>query len=179
MFRTLVLALVVVVGASASAKDPNTLLKKIMEDPKPLAKDIATARWLLHHGASYKAVSKRGFTVVMFAARFGDVPLLKAAIKAGVDVNAHTFDWKTTALMFANPLKMRIILDAGADPNAQDYIGRTPLMWAAQWKSRKGIELLLAHGAKPDVRNTKGYSALVYAKGSPGLEKLLRERGAG
>jgi len=177
MFRTLVLALLFASRTVAFSADTSASLSKILDDPKPDSSDVTAARRLLHHGASYNTVGKRGVTVVMFAARWGDAPFLRDAIQAGADINARA-DLGWTALMVTTPEKMRMLLKAGANPNAQDNVGRTPLMWAAMSKSREGIELLLAYGAKPDLRNAKGYSAIVYAEGSPALQQLLRDRGA-
>lgn len=51
-----------------------------------------------------------------------------------------------------------------ADPNAQDYTGRTPLMYACM--ERAGVqvaETLLAAGADPCMEDCSGVSALVHA----------------
>jgi len=40
------------------------------------------------------------------------------------------------------------LLDAGADVNAKDYYGHTPLMIASQCKHKEIIELLKKYGAK-------------------------------
>ncbi|KAK5996456.1 Serine/threonine-protein phosphatase 6 regulatory ankyrin repeat subunit B-like protein [Cladobotryum mycophilum] len=48
-------------------------------------------------------------------------------------------------------------------PNAQDTLGRTPLLWAAKRHHEDVVELLLKHGANPDVSDRWGHTPLSYA----------------
>jgi hypothetical protein len=54
---------------------------------------------------------------------------------------------------------MRLLLAAGADPNAQCDMGLTPLHWAS---TPAVARILLANGADPRIRDTKGRTALEY-----------------
>src|SRR5512139_1821417 len=49
---------------------------------------------------------------------------------------------------------------AGADVNAQQADGTTPLLWAVYCVDHEAAAELLARGAKPDVRNSLGATAL-------------------
>jgi len=53
-----------------------------------------------------------------------------------------------------------------ADPNLQDYQGRTPLNLACKEGVRDLVEILLRHGADPNLRDAWGvcplYSAVVW-----------------
>ena len=53
---------------------------------------------------------------------------------------------------------------AGADVNAADKNGQTPLMWAARWGDSERVQALVDGGAKMDLRDSKGMSALDYAR---------------
>jgi ankyrin repeat protein len=92
---------------------------------------------------------------------------------------------------------MRLLLEQGADPDTS-HGGETPLMAAAGSASpyvRRAngthdhapapddaatVELLLRHGAHPDLRNPAGASALMLAAaaGSPGVVRALATAGA-
>src|SRR5579863_8836264 len=65
-------------------------------------------------------------------------------------------------LMYAAVLgsmeSMRLLLDAGADPNVANNFDATPLMWCAGDAAK--VRLLLTKGAKVDARSKLGRTAL-------------------
>jgi len=67
-----------------------------------------------------------------------------------------------------SPALAEILLKHGADPNARDGYGQTPLHYATgiseNSQNRKIIELLLAFKADPNVRNESGKTPLDYLK---------------
>ena len=48
---------------------------------------------------------------------------------------------------------IKILIDAGADVNAQNEQGYTPLHDAAEWGANEHADILLQHGARHDVKN--------------------------
>ncbi|CAB1110917.1 unnamed protein product [Ectocarpus sp. CCAP 1310/34] len=56
-----------------------------------------------------------------------------------------------------------MLLDAGADPDAVDGDGNTPLLTAAKTGAAVLCEILLARGANPCARNNSGSNALLLA----------------
>ncbi|MDC3309545.1 ankyrin repeat domain-containing protein [bacterium] len=57
-------------------------------------------------------------------------------------------------------------LDAGADVNARDKDGYTPLLLAAGYSTAESIQLLIAAGADVNARTEKGYTPLHSAVGT-------------
>jgi ankyrin repeat protein len=75
------------------------------------------------------------------------------------------------------------LLDAGADPNAADADGMTPLHFAAAQGSVDVVRLLLDAGADPNAKSANGETPLYVAvrnttPAALGVMRLLRERGA-
>jgi ankyrin repeat protein len=106
-------------------------------------------RLLREHPKSVNGRSRRGWTPLMYAALYGD---------AGV---------------------VRVLLERGANPNAQNDDGGTALMYAVEDPDRTRV--LLDHGADPNLRSGHGRTALLIAAGQTGsydAVKLLLERGA-
>ena len=62
-----------------------------------------------------------------------------------------------------NPEVVAHLLSAGADPNAVDFEGATPLMYAADGGTLEVLRALLATGADPDAQDAEGRTALMYA----------------
>ena len=83
----------------------------------------------------------------------GNVPLTTlvytASVVAGGDKSAQV---------------LRIVLDAGGDPNAGDANGDTPLHMAVGFRTPAAVHLLLDHGADPNIKNHSGRSALDVAR---------------
>ena len=74
---------------------------------------------------------------------------------------------------------IRVLISEGADVNARDTIGWTPLMFAARFSSTPEIvALLLEKGAEVNVRSTDGWTPLMFAAGfssTPEMVQLLLE----
>ncbi len=90
------------------------------------------------------------------------------------------------------PEALQVLLEHGADPNAANEFGKTPLMYAVQFNQQQSVQLLLEHGADPNaatiwpaddcgyVLRTAKMTPLHYAVryGSTGLVRLLLSKGA-
>jgi hypothetical protein len=63
---------------------------------------------------------------------------------------------------------IRLLLAAGADINAADRLGRTPLLGAAFWGYDDVVRMLADNGARLDARDAQGRGALDYALGRAG-----------
>jgi hypothetical protein len=70
----------------------------------------------------------------------------------------------------------RALLDHGADINARDEEGVTPLIWALNRKWNRTAHLLLERGADIHLRTREGFTPLMAARGEQ-AEQLIR-RGA-
>jgi outer membrane protein assembly factor BamB len=86
------------------------------------------------------------------AAQAEDLDGVKAAIKAGVDVNSKS-DYGATALFFAcdrgNEEMVDALLAAEADPNVKDtFYKATPITWALQKQHKSIVAKLLGHGGE-------------------------------
>ena len=70
------------------------------------------------------------------------------------------------------------LLSAGADVNAKDERGVTPLMYTAWVGSVDAMKQLLDHGADPNLSNSSGSTALMLSATQIAKVRLLRDRGA-
>ena len=86
----------------------------------------------------------------------------KLVIEDGRDLDKH----KTllmTAIDQRQVVNARALIEAGADVNARDYSGNTPLMIAAKKEQYTLVKDLLDKGAKSNLINDRGKSALLLA----------------
>jgi len=108
-------------------------------------------------------------------AQAGDAPQDEKTRKAGI-LNAELF----LAITHDDPSAADAALAHGADPNGRNWLGFTPLMWAAMKGNQKIADTLLAHKADMDAAGNYGTAlstSLIGRKESMALH--LIDRGAG
>ncbi len=119
------------------------------------------------------------------AVRKGDAAALRVLVSAGAPVTTKVGEYKETLLHLAaqnGHLEItRLLISAGAELNAKDRDGFTPLHEAVYWMHPDMVKLLLEGGADIRVGDGDGLTALHWAAfwGRVEEAKLLLERGAG
>ncbi len=110
--------------------------------------DLATVEYLTSKGVKIDGAAFAN------AATWHDPKLLEKWIASGADVNAKTGPYGRTALMTAasseqaSPDTLKVLLEHGADPNAEDSEGERPLDWATYRADQGRIDVLRQHGAE-------------------------------
>jgi ankyrin repeat protein len=113
----------------------------------------------------------------------GQEDLVVELLKQKVDVNEKAeADW--TALLYASaqgyPRLVRLLLDAGANPDIGNLKGMTPLIYGAHYGNEEICQILLEYGADVDAQDIHGMTALIIAcqDGNYAIAKLLLDAGA-
>jgi ankyrin repeat protein len=125
--------------------------------------------------------SADGFTALHFAAYFGAINAIPALLEGGAHVEAVTTNFLTNMPLHAAAAggrieTVRLLLQAGADPNAKQHGGFTALMTAAFANNRELAELLLAFNADCLMHNDEEKSAADVAAGLGNMEIAARLR---
>jgi truncated hemoglobin YjbI len=130
--------------------------------------DIERARLLLSFGAEVNARNfEGGHTPLYYAANHVALSrpadgkaMAETLIRHAAEVNVHTGPIRSTPLHTAarrdNVVVASVLLIAGADLEARDIKGETPLRRALNCRQPGMIDLLLAHGANPDSPDKRG-----------------------
>ena len=105
-------------------------------------------------------------------------------VEAGADINRRCLTHGGTLLINAMEFGLfdiaRLLIEIGADTNASDNFGSTPLMIAARQNRLQMAEFLVRNGADVNAINIFGESALIVAwlRGNTKLGKFLLDNGA-
>lgn len=156
----LIAEMLIMAGADPNTFNPNAgqtaLHTAVRSENTPLVIELLKYSVDIHF---YDADGRRIFTT---ACEIGDRDVVSAFIHKGANVNEAT-DGGYTPLMatasFDRPWIAELLLAAGAAINAQNALENTALH-VAHYKGRQNMQdLLLEHGADPDMRNMVGLRA--------------------
>jgi len=144
-------------------------------------------KMLIEKGASVKAKNADGATPFYHAATAGSREILEYLLAHGAnktDLEIRN-TWGRTPLCAVardggQPEILKVLVALGADVNAADSSGWTPIMLAAWRPNKEAVDVLLDAGADLPVNNPEGERLLADAAGH-GLERLFSrmvEKGA-
>jgi ankyrin repeat protein len=152
------------------------------------AGNVDIAKLLMEKGADVGLKNDEGMTALWPAVDNGSTGIVRALIEKGADVEALLGGKKGEdfpsplhlALYRAKPDIAKMLIEAGADVNAKNKSGLTPLMRAALSEQVEIVRLLIARGADVNAREDGGKTALKYAKKANNKEiaKMLVAAGA-
>jgi len=103
-----------------------------------------------------------GFPYLIYAVFSGSYDVLETFLENDAEVNL-TFDTRSAlsvASMFGETEMVRLLLEHGADPNLQDRMGTTALMFAAEEGEEKIVNMLLKSGADTEFKDMQNEMAL-------------------
>ncbi|MBR0804344.1 ankyrin repeat domain-containing protein [Bradyrhizobium japonicum] len=178
-----------------TAKDGATALMAAAGGRGTDSNQVAVVDELIAAGSDVNASSQTGFTALMSAAaseHVGYLPpskrteIIKVLLDAGANPSVRGGRWHRTPLLMAvengYPETLELLLARGADPNARDELGNTPLMLLAQRRisfDHSGIGdtycwngpdlgalkalVMMKHGADPTLRNEDRKTAAMLA----------------
>jgi ankyrin repeat protein len=139
------------------------------------ATDLVRALLLQNHSPNEHEAN--GLTPLMWAARSGSIDAMTILLESGADPGVRDLVNGWDALFHAIHTRqagaVRLLLDRGVDPNRPARL-LTPLAMAAADRDPTILELLLAHGADPNVRGIGGSTALSVAVSGGALSDLDR-----
>ena len=147
-----------------------------------------TADLLHHNGADLCVQGQYGKNPLHAAATSRNFEVIRILVEYDPGcVHARTI-YKSTPLHWASSIGdnsndgsvARFLLEHGADINAQNRQGLTPLHWASNSGTPEVVRVLLEHGADVEVKDDTGRTALHWTSSSGRLEvvRLLLEHGA-
>lgn len=195
------LSLLALLCSSANADLLDYVCRKVMEEPTLVQERYTYGRTLLHDaagegclpimtlllhlGADPNACDRGGHTPLYFvgnqcSAADGEkvVPLL---VQAGAQINAEDSIKRCTALHMAarrgNISVGAALLECGANIEAQDRHGDTPLRRAVNCGKAEMAAFLLAHHADPHSVGSRGLTPQQAARGSA-MKQILQSYGA-
>lgn len=148
------------------------------------------------HVEKSKALTLRRFLGLAIVDQY-PTEVIKKLIADGAELDSKPekpdmWERMDTPLMLAAPYPniVKLLIDAGADVNAKNNFGKTPLMYAIQERNTQSVALLLDAGANANAETLEDISCtalkagkrtpLMYAAwhGTPEIVQMLLEKGA-
>jgi ankyrin repeat protein len=163
-------------------KGETPLLMTVNDDEHDAHINFDKLTLLLACGSDVNAVDEEGQgQTILHRILLNNHPPSKFVVKIlsmfNVDVNKKNY-YNKSPLHYADAEHVQSLVDAGADVDAQDGDGMTPLHHAVQDDEWNKIMALIKAGANLDVQDYDGWTVLHFASEEPELFEFLLQKGA-
>jgi hypothetical protein len=142
----------------------------------------ALVKLLIEKGAPVNPSTVRLWPPLWEAAHRGRARIVELLLQSGAKVDGVDHRGATFLASYGvfDTRIMKILLNAGANPNATEEDGQTALMGAAGYGYEEAIQLLIAHQAQVNLKDLRGRTALMHAAAGRYVDAipLLLEAGA-
>lgn len=142
----------------------------------------SVVKLLIENGAPLNPIHIVLWPPLFDAANLREIGILNLLLKSGAQVDAVDSYGETllSTFGFFDPRIERILLEAGANPNATNCLGQTPLMGASGYGFEESVRVLIEHHADVNLKDHRGRTALMWAAASRYIDAvpLLLEHGA-
>lgn len=166
------------IGEKRRRRKKDARVEKLVEAATGGLEDVVSQ--LISEGVAPDSISQEGQSALHLAAFYSRLGVMELLLQSGASADVLNEDEGPCGGPFSTPLAqvagssfaehrveaMNLLLAAGANPNAQDAYGMTPLMNAIDYQTGypDSVQCLLNAGAKVTLRNKEGETALVIAE---------------
>ena len=119
---------------------------------------------LNHPDLRVDAANAAGETALMMAALRGHLDWVKRLLQRGAQIEREGWTPLHYAASGPGTPVVALLLDRGAKVDALAPNRSTPLLMAARYGAEETVDLLMARGANPRLRNDRGYNAADFAR---------------
>jgi uncharacterized protein len=122
-----------------------------------------------------QTMDARGFTPLVMATYSAQLPIVKALLMAGADIDEQAASGNTALMgvcFKGSEETVQLLLDHGAAVNIQNQLGATALIFAATYGHTNIAKMLLEAGADKSLKDADGKTAMNHAKHQEMVELL-------
>jgi len=121
----------------------------------------------IERGFKINQATTKGWTILMFAAQYGESDTGELLIAHGADVNlgARNNQMPIHVAAFNGKAEfVKVLCLNGSELNVQDETGLTPIAYASMYEFVDVVRILKEHGADPEISDSYGQNALSLAR---------------
>eukprot|EP00003_Mantamonas_plastica_P019167 TRINITY_DN3136_c0_g1_i1.p1 TRINITY_DN3136_c0_g1~~TRINITY_DN3136_c0_g1_i1.p1 ORF type:complete len:386 (+),score=140.10 TRINITY_DN3136_c0_g1_i1:785-1942(+) len=162
-------SLQILLNNEADVNSPNVVTGETPVSLASVNEDLTTLSYLVQQGADVNCQDGNGYTPLMYSVQMGNEDTLIGLMRSGAGKSVNSKDnlkgW--TALHWAaatdSPLCTHALISSGANVNAVNAKGETPLMLSMRGSKKFQVPMakyLLDNGADPTLMDVEGKTAL-------------------